>query len=321
MGMKKRLLGWTSFPSLALVVVLTIINAFLVNNFFSVSYASSFFGNYTPLIIAAMAQTIVLLGSGIDLSIGGIISLVVVVIVTLADPSGSYHFPLSLAMTIGVVVGALVGALNGVIIGYLRVTPLLATLATTSIAEGLALTIMPQPGGSISTDYTLWYGSSILGFIPAPIIFILGSLAIWMLWKYSPNGLQLYAIGRDMNKTYVSGIAVHRIQMLTYITSGILSAIAALALLGVTGAGDPLIGSTYTLYAVAASVIGGVSLMGGSGDTFGSIFGSIFLGCAFTLVFSINLESYYQNLTSGVIVLLGIIGASLLKKGKFSLSS
>ncbi|UOF91009.1 ABC transporter permease [Fodinisporobacter ferrooxydans] len=321
MEIKKQFLGWTSFPSLALVVLLTIINTFVVNNFLSVSYASSFFGDYTPLIIAAIAQTIVLIGSGIDLSIGGIISLVVVVVVTLADPNGHYQFPLPVAMVIGTVLGGAVGALNGLIIGYLRVTPLLATLATTSIAEGLALTIMPQPGGSISTDFTTWYGSSLLGIIPAPIVFILIALAIWMLWKYSPKGLQLYAMGRDINKTYVSGIAVQRIQLLMYISSGILSAIAALALLGTTGAGDPLIGTTYTLYAVAASVIGGVSLMGGSGDTFGAIFGSIFLGCAFTLVFSIHLESYYQNLASGVIVLLGIIGASMLKKKKFSLSS
>jgi len=304
-----KMTNWTSFPSLVLIIVLAIVNSFFVHKFFSLNYASSFLTSYTPLIICAMAQTIVLLGRGIDLSIGSVVSLVNVTVVTLVGMGWS----LPLAMLVGVLTGMAVGILNGFVIGILRVTPLLATLATSSIAAGAALWIMPYPGGSVSIDYVLWYQSLIFGFIPAPLIFIVVALLIWFLWRYTPAGLQLYAMGKDIHKTYVSGVPVHRTQFFIYMTSGILSGIAAIALTGNTGAGDPLIGESYTLHAVAASVIGGVSLMGGSGDTYGSIFGSIFLGLAFQLVFVLHFPSYYQDLASGVIVLVGIIGASLMK--------
>ena len=307
-----KLLNWTSFPSLALIIVLAIVNSFLINKFFSLSYASSFLTSYTPLIIAAMAQTIVLLGRGIDLSIGGVVSLVNVTVVTLVGMGWS--FPAAIA--VGVLTGMAIGVINGFVIGILRVTPLLATLATSSVASGAALWIMPYPSGSVPIEYVMWYQSQIFGFIPAPVVFIALALLIWMLWKYTPAGLHLYAMGRDIQKTYVSGVPVQRTQFLIYLTSGLMAGIAAIALTGNTGAGDPLLGDTYTLHAVAASVIGGVSLMGGSGDTFGAIFGSIFLGLAFSLVFAMHIPSYYQDLTSGVIVLVGIIGASLMKLRK-----
>lgn len=300
---------WSSFPALCLVILLIILNSIFTNNFISTSFASSFFTSYTPLIIVAIAQTIVIIGKGIDLSVGGIISLVNVVIVSMVG----LGYTLSSAFVAGLLTGIIIGALNGFVIGYFRVTPLLATLATSSIAGGIALWIMPFPGGQISMDFILWYQDILIGLIPSPILFIIISLIIWLLWKFTPLGLTLYAMGRDINKTYASGISVNKIQFLTYVSSGMLSSIAAIALTANTGAGDPLIGSTYTLYAVAASVVGGISLYGGIGDAFGAIFGAVFLGLAFTLVFSLHIPSFYQDLASGVIVLLGIIGAAIVK--------
>jgi len=305
----KKLLLWNSFPSLCLVIVLILLNSFFTNNFISTSFASSFFTSYTPLIIVAIAQSIVIIGKGIDLSVGGIISLVNVVIVSVVGMG----FSLPIAFIVGILTGIIMGALNGIVIGYFRVTPLLATLATSSIAGGIALWIMPYPGGQVGMDYILWYQDMIFGILPNPIIFIIISILIWLVWKFTPVGLSLYAMGRDINKTYASGVAVNKIQFLTYVSSGLLSSIAAIALTANTGAGDPLIGSTYTLYAVAATVVGGISLYGGIGDAFGAIFGAIFLGLAFTLVFSLHFPSFYQDLASGVIVLLGIIGAAIMK--------
>jgi ribose transport system permease protein len=314
---KRKLLQWPSLPSLIMIIVLSVVNSFLIPHFFSTSYISSFFTSYAPLIIVAMAQTIVLLGRGIDLSVGGIISLVNVIVVSLAGQGWS--FPSAIAA--GLLAGTMIGVINGVVIGFLRVTPLLATLATTSIAAGAALWIMPFPGGSVPMEYIMWYQSTILGFLPAPLIFVILALLIWLAWKFTPAGLMLYAMGRDIQKTYVSGVPVVRIQFFTYVSSGFISAIAAIALSGNTGAGDPLLGNTYTLFAVAAAVIGAVSLMGGSGDIFGGIFGAIFLGLTFSLVFAIQIPSFYQDLTSGVIVLAGIIGASLMKQRKLKYTS
>ncbi|MDQ0217721.1 ABC transporter permease [Peribacillus cavernae] len=313
---KRKLLNWSSFPSLVLIIALSVINSFLIPHFFSMSYISSFLTSYTPLIIVAMAQTFVLLGRGIDLSVGGIISLVNVIVVTLFGQGWS--FPSAIA--VGILAGIIIGVLNGIVIGFLRVTPLLATLATTSVAAGAALWIMPFPGGSVPIEYVMWYQSNVIGFLPTPLLFIIISILIWFIWKATPAGLQLYSMGRDIQKTYVSGVPVVWIQFYTYVSSGFISAIAAIALTGNTGAGDPLVGNTYTLFAVAAAVIGSVSLMGGSGDIFGAIFGAVFLGLAFSLIYAIQIPSTYQDLTSGVIVLLGIIGASLMKKRKRTFS-
>lgn len=308
------IIRWSPFPSLVMVLVLIAANAIVVPRFFGAGFLSSFFSSYTPLIIASMAMAIVMLSGGIDLSVGGNISLTLVTIVILADPSGAWQWPLPLAMLAGLGVGIVIGTLNGLVVGYLRVTPLLATLATMSIASGAALTLMPYPKGTVDFNYPLWYGGLVAGFLPAPLLFVIAVALIWWVWLRSPAGLQLYAAGKDLAKTYASGVSVQRVQFTAYAGSGLFASIAGIALLGTTGAGDPTIGSTYTLYAVAAAVVGGISLMGGSGSMAGAVFGSLFLGLAFTFVYALKLPSYYQGVTSGLIVLLGLIGASLLKK-------
>lgn len=305
----EQLSQWTGFPSLILVIALTIINGFLIPHFFTMSYLSSFLTSYTPLLVLAMAETVVLLGGGIDISIGSIVSLVNVVIISLAG--AGWSFPMAVAMGVGS--GLVIGVINGVAIAYLRITPLLVTLATSSIAEGTALWILPYPGGNASSGFIAWYQGTTIG-VPSPLLFVIITYLLWLVWSKTPLGLGLLALGNNPNKAYVTGIPVARLQFLSYLFTALVASIAAVAVTGNTGAGDPTIGSTYTLNAVAACVIGGISLLGGIGDILGAVLGAAFLGLAFLTVFAANIPSYYQDLASGVIVVLGIVGASLVKK-------
>ncbi|MBX5435747.1 MAG: ABC transporter permease [Alicyclobacillaceae bacterium] len=308
MNTRFSLKRFQALPSLLLVLLFVVIDAFLIPHFLSDAYASSFFTSYTPLILLTIAETVVLIGGGIDISIGSIVSLVNVTWVTLGGAGWGFWS----SLVVSLLAGLAIGVLNGAVVAWLRVSPLLVTLATSSIAGGLALWIMPYPGGSASANLVTWYQATFAG-IPAPLLFVVIAYLLWLGWALTPWGLRLFAMGNHMHKTYVSGVPVASIQFATYVFSALVAGIAAIAVTANTGAGDPTIGATYTLYAIAAAVIGGVSLNGGVGTAAGAIFGSIFLGLAFSTVYAANMPSFYQDLTSGAIVLCGIIFASLTK--------
>ena len=302
-----KMLEWSPFPAVILVVVFTVISAVISPFFLSTSYLPSFIGAYIPLIILSMGQFVVLVTGGIDISIGAIMTIVNVVIVHMIG-LGVNPF---LAFLFGGIVGVLFGCLNGFIVSVFRVNPMLVTLATTSIASGGALAIMPAPGGSVPVDYVMWYQKSFAG-IPAPAIFVAIVLAVWLIIYFSPLGIRLFAIGENMKMAYVSAIKVRRVQFSAYVFAGFAAAIAGIAVSGSIGSGSASVGLSLTLNSVAACVIGDISLAGGKGSIAGAILGSVFLGLVFNIVISVNMSPFYQSLVSGVIVLGCIVGTSAL---------
>ncbi|MBH8605481.1 ABC transporter permease [Thermoactinomyces sp. CICC 10522] len=308
-----KILKWSSFPVLVLLIVMAVINSIITPGFLSLSSLSGFFGSYAPLVCVAIGSAVVLFGGGIDISLGAIVSLVNVVLITLVGKG----FDMFSASVIALLVAVAMGALNGFVIGFLRVNPLLITFSTSSVAAGLALWVMPTPGGQASMNFITWYNGNWFG-IPTPIYFIVFVWLLWYLLSQTPIGIWLYAMGRDERKAFVSAISVSWLQFFTYVFAAFVTGIGAIALTGSIGSGDPLVGLPISLNAIAACVIGGISLMGGSGDSLGAIFGALFLGLVSTTVLAVHIPPFYQDLVSGVIVLFGIIGSiSLLRKFKF----
>lgn len=297
----------TSFPSLVLVAALIIAGIFVIPQFFSGEFLTSFLVSNTPVILLAIAQTIVILGAGIDISVGAIISLVNVVMITMLEK----QLGLPASILIGLLAGVGIGVLNGFVVGYLRITPFLATLATASVAQGLALTVTDHPTGSAPMEFVMWYQG-----IPATLLLILLGLIIWGIWKFTPLHLMLISTGNNFDKAYVSAVPARRIQFLSYVLSSLITGIAAVAITAGTGGGDPLIGSAFTLTSIAACVIGGVSLLGGKGSITGAILGAIFLGLAFTIVINLPFPYYFQQVTTALIVLIGIILSNLKRRAK-----
>lgn len=296
-------------PALVLFLAFMVLNSVISPNFLTVTTLSGVAETYAPLVVLAVAETFVLVGGGIDISLGATVSLVNVLLVVL----WGHHWPFFIAAAAAISAGALVGVMNAILVAILKVTPLLATFATSTMTFGAALWIMPTPGGSISTGFADWYAAN-FWVVPTPLVFVIGAYLVWWLWKRSAWGFHLYAIGRNEEKSTASGAPTARVKMASYIIAALLAGFAALAVTGNTVSGDATIGAADTLSAIAAPVIGGVSLMGGAGEAGGAIFGAFFLALVVNTVFASQVGTFYQSLLSGIIILLGIVVTTVVRR-------
>jgi len=262
------------------------------------------------LILAATGQTIVLIRGGIDLSIGGMISLGTVIAATqfTGDPLNVVIWSaLILAL------GFAVGAVNGLLITALKLQPFLVTLASWSILNGVAMLILPTDGGSVPGWWIGFSYNLILG-LASPVWMLIGLIVFWYWFRATRLGITIQATGSNEKSAFLSGVSITRINIITYGLSGLFAAAAALYLTTQTGAGSPTIGKDYILPSVAAAVIGGVSLFGGRGHLLGTVIGALILTLIGNLVFVLRVSSYWQPVMSGVILLVAVLASSLAEK-------
>jgi ribose transport system permease protein len=259
------------------------------------------------LILAATGQTIVLMRGGIDLSIGGMISLGTAIAATRFGQD-----PTNIALwSVGIVVlGFLVGSVNGLLISVLKLQPFLVTLATWSILSGCALLLLPVDGGSfpgwwIGIGYMEWLG------VAAPVWLLIVLLLFWYWFARTSAGIEIRATGSNEKSAFLSGVSVLRVNLVTYGLSGAFAALAALYLTTQVGAGSPTIGKDYVLPSVAAAVVGGVSLFGGKGTLIGTVIGAFILTLIGNLVFSFHVSNYWQPVVSGLVLLIAVLTSSL----------
>ncbi len=298
----KKVTRWSAFPSLLLFLVFLIINSVITGNF-SISFFESFLTTNAAAICVAIGVTATILVAGTDISLGSIVSLVNVVIVTLCEKG--YSVPTAALIAFGCAV--LCGMVNGFIIGVMRVNPLLTTFATSTAFGGIALWILPYPGGYIDYSFGDWYLGNMLGFIPTPVALILILIFIWTVFTKLPSGLHLYALGKDVKKAYASGINVTFLRFFVHTFAGIAAGIAGICVSANTCAGSPVVGASMSMNSIAAAVIGGVSLNGGIGSIWGGIFGACFLNILILIVVSANFSSVVQSFIQGLILLIGVV--------------
>jgi ribose transport system permease protein len=224
-----------------------------------------------PLAFCAVAQTCVVLGGGIDLSIGAMMA---VANVLAAHYMLGRDFQTSLLVAFLVLVGGtLAGSLNGVIALRTRVPDIVVTLAMSFVWGGVALLILPKPGGGAPDQFLeLASGNIVTPWVPNGIILlILVVAAVWIPVRLSRLGLALYAVGSDRIAAFRRGVRIGPVRVFSYALGGFFAACGGLALLMSTGIGSPLAGTIYTLSGVSAIVLGGVSLAGGRGGVMGPI--------------------------------------------------
>ncbi|MGF6990345.1 ribose transport system permease protein [Lachnospiraceae bacterium PF1-21] len=297
----KKLTSWSAFPSLLLFMLFLVVNA-SISNGLSGSFFHSFIATNAAAICVTIGVTATILVAGTDISLGSIVSLVNVIIVTL----NGKNYSIGTAVTIALMCAILCGMLNGFIVGVMRVNPLLTTFATSTVFAGIALWILPYPGGSIDFAFGDWYLSRLIG-IPTPVWLILILVIIWIIAIKLPSGLHIYALGKNVNKAYASGVNVVGIRFFVHTFAGLAAGIAGICISANTCAGSPSIGATMSMNSIAAAVIGGVSLNGGTGSIAGGIFGAAFLSILTSIVVSANLSSYVQNFIQGIILLVGVV--------------
>jgi len=267
------------------------------------------------LAIVAMAQTLPVLTSGIDLSVG--------MVFVLANCLASHVVvgtPLQAAAGCVAVLatGALCGFVNGAIIVWGRLQPIVTTIATGTVYYGIALGLRPVPGGDVHAGLADALTGALPGGVPAMLVVLVGVVVVvWLPFRRSVVGRAALAIGSSEAAAYMSGVDIGRTKLVTYTLAGLLAAIAGLLLTFVTYSGEAssASGGVYTLNSIAAVVIGGTSLSGGAGSAIGSIFGALVLRTIGDLLFVFDLEPLWQPLFQGVILLVAVsLGALQLLK-------
>lgn len=254
------------------------------------------------LAIVAMAQTLVVLTSGIDLSVGMVLVLSNCLASTIVVGT-----PLMTALgVLGVLaVGSLCGALNGLIVIHGRLQPIVATIATGAIYYGAALALRRVPGGDVNAALAEALTGQLPGGVPASLVLLLALvLFVWLPLRCSVTGRAIYAVGSSEVAAYMSGVPIRRAKLVAYTLSGLLASVAGLFVTCVTYSGEASAanGSTYTLYSIASVVLGGVSLFGGSGSAVGAIFGALMFRTIGDLLFVFNLDPLWQPLFQGLVL-------------------
>ncbi len=265
------------------------------------------------LALVAMAQTFVVVTAGIDLSVGAVF--------VLTNCLASWVVVgTAWTATLGVLgvllTGLACGAINGLIVIVGRLQPIVTTIATSAVFFGLALVLRPSPGGDVFGLFADALTGRALGVLPASLL-ALGAvvLVVWIPYSRSPIGRAAYAVGSSEQAAFMSGVPVAKAKFFAYVLSGLAASMGGLFLTFVTYSGEASAanGGTYTLYSIAAVVLGGVSLYGGSGSAIGAIFGALMFRTIGDLLFVFNLDPLWQPLFQGLVLLAAIsLGAARL---------
>jgi len=265
------------------------------------------------LALVAMAQTFVVITAGIDLSVGAVF--------VLTNCLASWVVVgTAWTATLGVLgvllTGLACGAINGLIVIVGRLQPIVTTIATGAVFFGLALVLRPSPGGDVFGPLADVLTGRAFNILPASLL-ALGAvvLVVWIPYSRSPLGRAAYAVGSSEQAAFMSGVPVAKAKFFAYVLSGLAAAMGGLFLTFVTYSGEASAanGGTYTLYSIAAVVLGGVSLYGGSGSAIGAIFGALMFRTIGDLLFVFNLDPLWQPLFQGLVLLAAIsLGAARL---------
>jgi ribose transport system permease protein len=283
------------------------------------------------LALLAMAQTLPVLAGGLDLSVGAVMTMVncLASILVIGSP-----LQIAAGIVLCLAAGAAFGLGNGIIVVYGRIQPIIATLATAAIALGIALFLRPKPGGKVDEDlswaltntlgdfadtYGLFDGGKAAWFQPiaslpvAAILLVVIIAIVWLPLRRTVTGRTIYAIGSAEGAAFMSGLPIVRAKLVAFTLAGLLAGIGGLFLAIETSSGNadlPQAGA-YTLNSIAAVVIGGTSLLGGSGSAVGSVMGALVLR-----VISFNFRVYdvpplVQPLVEGLVLLAAVSLAAL----------
>lgn len=261
-------------------------------------------------VILAVGMTLVIIGAGIDLSVGAVLAL-----------SGSFAavavtywgWPVWLGMLAGLAVGTLAGATNGFIIARGRIPDFIATLGMMQVARGLALILtggLPVPSHLTATalrsylpDAIIWLGSgSIFGIPTAAVVAFLVAMAGHVILAHTTLGRSAYAIGGNREAARVSGIKVERHKIYQYAIMGLFAGIAGLVMTGRLNSANALMAEGMELQAIAAVVIGGTNLFGGEGGVVGTVIGALIMGVLANGLNLLNVSAFWQRVINGSII-------------------
>jgi ribose transport system permease protein len=296
---------YPAFFPLILLVLSIAVNLFLQPNMFDRETLNSNMRVFLPLILMSVGQAIVLLGGGIDISAGGVVSIVNTILATRVGLDGSPE-KMWLFVIISLLVGVLAGSINGFFIAYLRLQPIITTYATSFLYAGFALFILPNPGGGIPADIANLYRTSTPLGLPLAFYIIAILLLLWIYVSSTRYGKFLFAVGGKADAAYETAVPVTTIRFSTYVISGFMSALAGIAITMLSGSGNADIGNPMTLNSITAVVIGGNALSGGIGGVAGPVMGALTLSLIQNIISFAHINTWWETLVKATIIVVAL---------------
>jgi ribose transport system permease protein len=300
-----------AFFALILLVLSLVINFILQPNMFARETLNSNMRVFLPIILLAVGQAVVILGGGIDISVGSIASIVNTLLATRVGLDGSpgqmWQF-----VFLSLLIGLLAGAINGFFIAFLRLQPIITTYATSFLYAGFALFILPNPGGGIPAEVAAFYRNSTPLNLPLAFYVIALILLAWLYISSTRYGKFLYAVGGKAEAAYETAVPVTRTQFMTYVISGLMAAFSGIAITMLSGSGNADIGGPMTLNSITAVVIGGNALSGGVGGVAGPVMGAITLGIIQNIISFANIDTWWETLVKATIIVLALAAPGII---------
>ncbi|NPV87362.1 MAG: ABC transporter permease [Anaerolineae bacterium] len=306
----KRISRRPEFTSVVILLVIIFLNALLQKNFFATKVILTNLKTFTPLILISIGQAVIVLCGGIDLSVGSQVSLINVILATMMRDSIGDSLPV-LLLALGAAVG--MGAVNGFSAGYLNLPPMIATFATQAIFFGLALFVLPHPGGVIprwAVEAFKWH----VWLISTPLVVIVLAMLLWEYIRRRRLGQYIYAVGSSEEAAFANGINTRWVKLMSYMIGSFFVMLGAYAITLQAASGDARLGLSYPLTSIAAVVVGGISLQGGRGNVIGAVFGALVMNMVINLIYFANIPSEYQEFTKGFIIILALAMAVIYRR-------
>ncbi|CDM87404.1 ribose ABC transporter permease [Xenorhabdus bovienii] len=294
--------------SLIALLILIVVVSFLSPNFFTLNNLFNILQQTSVNAIMAVGMTLVILTSGIDLSVGSLLALTGAVAASMVGTDVNAL----VAVVAALALGAAIGACTGVIVAKGKVQAFIATLVMMLLLRGV--TRVYTDGSPINTGFSDnaelfgWFGIGRPLGVPAPVwIMLLVFAAAWYILHHTRLGRYIYALGGNESATRLSGINVDKIKIIVYSLCGLLAALGSIIEVARLSSAQPMAGSGYELDAIAAVVLGGTSLAGGKGRIVGTLFGALILGFLNNGLNLLGISSNYQMIVKAVVILLAVL--------------
>jgi ribose transport system permease protein len=301
----KKLIGFREVGVAAALVILVLIFAFATPVFMTPNNLLNITRQISVISLISIAMTMVIITGGIDLSVGSVIALAGIITASCLKDT---QMPIPVAVIIGILVGMSTGLVNGLLVAYLNMPAFITTMGTMTVLRGLGyIYTQAYPIYDLPRSFKV-LGQGYIGRIPIPtIIFIVLAVLVYLLLRKTVFGRHIYAIGGNPEASKLAGINTKIVSLTVYVLSGFICGIAAVMQTARVGAGLPTIGEGFELDAIAAAVIGGTAMSGGSGTVLGTIIGSILLGVLSNGLSLMDVDSYIMKVISGLVVILAVL--------------
>ncbi|MBR3188900.1 MAG: ribose ABC transporter permease [Lachnospiraceae bacterium] len=314
MEAKKKKLDLGNMSALIVLIVLCLFLSVIQPAFRTSSNIINILQQVTVIAVLALGESLVIFLGRIDISVGSVVALAGIVMGKVIIEAG---LPSIVGIIIALALGAACGCFNGVMIAKFRLQPMIATLAMMSMARGAALTIAD---GNTITGYSNGFRWISVGTIPGTSIpvqilfMILLYIVFWYIMKYRKFGRYIYSVGGNEEATRLSGIDTDKVIIAGYALCGLMAGLASYILVAKLNSAQSTAGLDYEMDAIASSVIGGASLLGGSGNLWGTFVGAIIMIVIRNGLNLMNVSSNLQKLVLGIVILIAVLADSFRQK-------